>query len=47
MLKGKAKVDYQREYMREYRRKKQVVRPSELDPSQPIVDADGNVIPEV
>lgn len=35
MLKGKAKTDYQREYMRNYRLRKQVVRPSELDPVQP------------
>lgn len=34
MLKGQAKKEYQKIYMRN-RRKKQVVRPSELDPVQP------------
>ena len=36
MLKGQAKTNYQREYMRS-RRKKQVVRPSELNPVRPTV----------
>ncbi len=36
MLKGQAKKDYQRGYMRAYRRKKQDVRPPVLDPVQPM-----------
>ena len=35
MLKGQAKTDYQRNYMRVYRLKKQVVRPSEMKPVRP------------
>jgi len=35
VLKGKAKKAYQREYMRNYRLKKQVVRPLEINPVQP------------
>ncbi len=38
MLKGQAKTDYQREYMRAYRRKKQYVRPPEMDIVQPNYD---------
>ena len=34
-LKGQAKTNYQREYMRLYRLKRQLVRPSTLDPVRP------------
>ncbi len=35
MLKGQAKTNYQRNYMRLYRLKRQLVRPSRLDPVRP------------
>ena len=43
MLKGQAKTNYQREY----RLKGQVVRPSEITPVRPELDADGQPIPEM
>lgn len=47
MLKGKAKTDYQRRYMREYRLKKRLVRPPGVRPNMyttipQSIDADGN-----
>jgi len=39
MLKGKAKVEYQREYMRN-RRKKHLVRPSEINYVRPTTTND-------
>jgi len=51
MLTGKAKTDYQREYMRRYRAKQSVrpvrpVRPHvRPEPSKIELDAEGNVIP--
>ncbi len=56
-LKGQAKINYQRNYMRLYRLKRRVVRPSALDPVRPYryseaspgvayIDADGNMVYE-